>query len=55
MKEGSEEERDGFMKNVIIPTETGHIPLLLYFHLSNALQGRLKEDEGRLLCCVLVT
>jgi hypothetical protein len=36
------------MKSVIIPTETGHIPLLLHFHLFNALRGRRKEGGGRL-------
>lgn len=36
------------MKSVI-PTKTGHIPLLLYFHLFNVLHGRRKEDEGHLI------
>lgn len=39
------------MKSVI-PTKTGHIPLLLYFHLSNVWHGRRKEDEGRFDCTV---
>ena len=29
----------------VIPTKTGHIPLLVYFHLFNVSHGRLKEDE----------
>lgn len=32
--EGSEDEQEGFTKTVI-PTETGHIPLLFSFHLFN--------------------
>lgn len=36
------------MKSVI-PTKTGHIPLLLYFHLFNVLHGGRKEDKGRLI------
>lgn len=45
MREGSKEEQEGFTKTVI-PTETGHIPLLFSFHLYNVAR-QTEDSEGQ--------